>query len=108
MSGNNFPDTGIIKVRSCFDLITQENAKTVLFLKKIKKTKKRYKVSYSQHGPECRFQFTKNIDRRFKTQKSQNCKVNAVPNCCPYSLVEGYFDRNHPPALERKKLLKKS
>lgn len=63
------------------------------------------RASYGQHGPKCRLQFTKNIGRGFKTQESQNHKIDAVPDCCPNSLVKCHFGRDHPPILERKKSL---
>lgn len=76
----------------------------------MQRTRKRYirkgrKFSYRQHGPECCFQLIKNTEWRFKTQESQNCIIYTVPKSCPYSLIKDYFGRNHPPVLERKKLL---
>lgn len=66
------------------------------------------RLSYCKHRPECSCQFTENAGGRFQTQESQHCEINAVPSCCPQSLVKGYFGRNHPPMLEGKKLLQNS
>ena len=74
---------------------------------RIERYSKSRRLTYCQHGQECCLQLIKNTNWGFKWQKSQDCKINAVPNCRPYSLINDYFDKNCPPVLERKKFLEK-
>ena len=68
---------------------------------------KKKEISYGEHGPEAAPELGENAGGRLGAKESHDHKVDAVPQGRPRRLIKRHLCRDHPPALEREKGLKR-